>query len=223
MINNKKSRVNYLKNNFIKANVMIFQIKKAFTLVEVFIATFISSIVLSFIFIFLSDISSWILDTKNEIIFMWHFYDFTYKLNNYRNIYTTWSILVNNTSTWSDIFIFKDESWTSALLLWPVKLSNNKLYTDNTIYEDRWIWFKKLSATELSDLATNLNNIYDFHFQDDQIYSDLKLQDLSFESYDSWKIYDMNLTLNPYFQINLVWQYWVDLAKDDLKIFNIDF
>jgi hypothetical protein len=189
----------------------------------VMLATFISTIVMGFIFIFLSDISSWIVDTKNEVLFMWKLYDFSYKLNNYRNVYNTWWILINNTSSWSDVFILKDIEWNNAIILWTVRLSDKKLYTDNTIYEDRWIWFRRLSTTEQTEIVTNIANIYDYIFQEDQIYTDLKVQDLSFSSYNSWTIYEMNLNLDTSFNSSLIWQYWVDLPKDSLKILNIDF
>lgn len=215
-----------LKKIFKGANIfksINFINNKAFTLPEVVIATFISWIILSFIFIFLSDISSWISDSKKETVLMYDFYDFTYKLNNYRNVYITWWIIVDNTSTWSDVFLMRDVTWENWILIWAVNLADNKLDTDNTIYENRWIWFRKISNEELLDIDMDVSNIYELIFQDDNIFSDLKLQDLSFESYNSWEIFEINVLINKDFQNNLVWQYWNDLPRDNLKKFNIDF
>jgi prepilin-type N-terminal cleavage/methylation domain-containing protein len=65
------------------------KIKKAFTLPEVIVATFISVLMLSFIFIFISDVIDGISGSNNEVKVLSSFYDFTNKLNNYRNVYIT--------------------------------------------------------------------------------------------------------------------------------------
>lgn len=218
MINNKKS----VSKAYYKEKI-INKFKQAFTLTEVVVATLISSIVLWFIFIFLWDISSGIIDTKREIILMSHFYDFSYKLNNLRNVYTTGSILVDNTGTWSDVFLMKDISGQNWVLFWVVNIADMKLETDNTVYDDRWVWFRKLSSNELAEVDTNVDFIYDYVFQEDQVFSDLKVQDLNIVSYNSGSIYDLNMSLNLDFQNSLIWQYWADLPRDDLKKFNIDF
>ncbi len=213
MLNNKKSFLINYKNN----------IFKAFTLTEVVIASFISSMVLSFIFIFLLDITNWINNNKNEINVLSQFYDFSYKLNNLRNVYLTWWIIIDNTSTWSDVFLMRDLSWNNWILLGVIKLTDKKLDTDILKYEDRWIWFRKLSSSELLEIDNDINKIYDFTFFDDQIYYDLKIQDLEIFSYNSWSIYEMNLLINMDFNINLVWQNWNNLPRDNLKKININF
>lgn len=198
-------------------------LKNAFTLTEVLVATLISGLILWYIFVFLWDMSTGIVETKKEVIAMSRIYELSHTINNYRNIYTTWSILVNNTWTWSDVFLMKDNEWKNGVLLWVVNIWDNKLDTDNTRYDDRWIWFRKLSEFELWEISTNTWVIYDYVFQEDQIFSDLKTQDLVFLSYNSWTIYDMSLIYNLDFQANLIWQYWADLPKDSLKKLNIDF
>ncbi|MDP2091101.1 MAG: prepilin-type N-terminal cleavage/methylation domain-containing protein [Candidatus Gracilibacteria bacterium] len=215
-----------LKKIFKGANIfksINFINNKAFTLPEVVIATFISGIILSFIFIFLSDISSGISDSKKETVLMYDFYDFTYKLNNYRNVYITGGIIVDNTSTGSDVFLMRDVTGENGILIGAVNLADNKLDTDNTIYENRGIGFRKISNEELLDIDMDVSNIYELIFQDDNIFSDLKLQDLSFESYNSGEIFEINVLINKDFQNNLVGQYWNDLPRDNLKKFNIDF
>lgn len=223
MLNNKIIKTINNKKISLKAKTKSTQSKLAFTLAEVVIASLISSIILSLIFIFLWDISNWIVDTKNETILMSRLYEFSNKINNYRNIYTTWSILINNTSTWSDVFLMRDATWTNGVLLWTVKLENKKLDTDNTIYADKWVWFRKLSSSELALVDSDVNNVYDFIFQDDQIYTDFKAQDMILESYNSWAIYDLSLVVDMNFQNSLVWQFWQDLPRDNLKKFNLDF
>lgn len=205
-------------NNFLIKN----KFKKAFTLSEVVIATFISSIVLSFIFIFLSDMVEGINETKEEVRVVSSFYDFTNKLNNYRNVYITWSILIE-TSSWSDIFLMEDYSWENGILIWPVKLFDNQLTSENTVYEEKAIWFRKISSTELAEIDLNRDIIYDYSFQDDQIFSDLKIQDIIILSYNSWSLFDFRLVVDTNFQIALLWQLRADLPRDSLKKFNINF
>lgn len=198
------------------------KIKKAYTLPEVIVATFISVIIISFIFVFLSNIIEGISDTNNEVKILSSFYDFTNKLNNYSNVYITWWILVDN-SVWSDIFLMEDISWETWILFWPVKLYDSRLSTDNTIYEDKWIWFRKISSTEMIEIKSDVNQVYNYVFQKDQIFSDLKIQDMILVEYNSWYIYDLSLIVDLGFQVSLIWQLRQDLPKDTLRKYNINF
>ncbi len=223
MLNNEKLKFKNCNFNFFKKNKESISTVRWFTLSEVLIATLISGIVLSMIFVFLWNISNWIVDSKHESSIMSNLYDFSNKLKIYRNNYNTWWILVDSTSTWSDVFLMKDSLWQNGVLLWIIKLEDKKLDNNITVYENRWIWFRKVSSSELVDINTDINTIYWYTFQDDQIFSDLKVQDLSFYSYNSWSIYDMVLTVDNDFQNSLVWLYWSELPRDNLKKFNLDF
>ncbi|MBT3726368.1 prepilin-type N-terminal cleavage/methylation domain-containing protein [bacterium] len=63
--------------------------KKAFTLTEIIVATFISAIILSFVYVFLNNVIFTISDTKNDVKSLSSVYDFINKLNNYNNIYSS--------------------------------------------------------------------------------------------------------------------------------------
>ena len=197
--------------------------KIAFSMSEVIVATFISAIVLSFIFIFLSNISDWIANTKKEAKIISSFYDFTYKLNNYSNIYTSGSILINNSWTWSDVFLMKDIEWENGILFWAINIDDLKIDTDTTIYENRVVWYRKISSDELADIDSDINNVYDYIFHEDNIFHDLKVYDFILISYNSWTIFDLSMIVNLDFQNSLVWQSWADLPREDFKKFNIDF
>jgi len=211
----------YYINNTMKKKWTVF-IKKAFTFSEIVVATFISMIVMSFIFIFLSDTIEAIWNTKDDVDMISSFYDFTNKLHNFRNIYITWWILVE-TSTWSDIFLMRDFSWENGILLWPVKLDSSYLYIDNTTYEEKWIWFRKISSTELVSIDADVNIIYDLSFQEDQIFSDIKIHDFILIEYNSWDIFELGLIVDSDFQINLAWKLISEVPKDSQQRFNIDF
>lgn len=208
-------------SNINKWKILSFNIN-AFTLVEILISTFISIIVLSFIFLFLSSTMNSIWSNKNEIDWLASFYDFTNKINNLRDIYSSWWILVE-TSTGSDVFLMQDISWENWILIWPVKISSNQLLIDNSIYENKWIWFRKVSSDELIDINSNVDIIYDYIFHDDQIFSDIKIQDFILVWYNSWTIFDLSIIFDLDFKDTLVWQPWINLPRDSLKRFNINF
>lgn len=197
-------------------------IKKAFTLPEIMIATFISVIILSFIFVFIWNIMIWISGTKNEIEVMSSFYDFTNKLNNYRNVYITWWILVDSITD-SDVFLLEDIQWENGILIWPIDINDRTLNLDTTQYYNKWLGFRKISSTELADIDLNINNIYNYTFQSDQIFSDLKLQNMVLIEYNSWSVYDLTLTVNIDYQSSLIGQKWSELPIDTLRKFNINF
>lgn len=200
---------------------IINNLKRAFTISEIIIATFISTIVLSFIFIFLSDIVNSIWSTKKEISTLSSFYEFNNKLNNLSNIYISWSIIVE-TSTGSDIFLMKDTIWENGILVWPVSLVDYKLDNDNTIYNNKWLWFRKLTKNEIFLIESNNIFVYDLIFQRDQVFSDLKVQDFIIIPYNLWLVYNFTIILDLDFQSSLIWQLWSELPKDSLIKLNID-
>lgn len=196
--------------------------KKAFTLSEVIIASFISTLVLGFIFTFLFNMMEWISDTKKEVSIFSSFYEFNNKLNNYRNIYISGAILFDDPID-NDVYLMKDLSWKDGMLLWPINLSNNKVYLGDTVYKNIWLWFRRLSSSELLEISADENSVLNYTFQDDQIFQDLKIKDLKLVSYNSGEIINLSLIVNLWFNDDLKWTLWSDLPNETLKEFNIDF
>ncbi len=209
---NSKDSYSKLKQNF----------KKAFTLTEIIVASLISWIILSFIYVFLSNVIVTIWDTKNEVRSLTSMYDFINKLNNYRNIYSTWTILVDN-DDWNDLYLMKDVTWENGVLIWAVRLSENKINVDNVIYENNGIWFRRLSKIELDNLETDITIVNDMVFHEDQIFKDIKVQDLQFIEYNSWQIVNIEVTADVEYKEDLLWDDRTFLPKETLKKFNIDF
>lgn len=204
--------VQNLKNN----------IKKAFSISEVIVATFISVIILSFIFVFISNIISWISTINQEVKILSSFYDFTNKVNNYRNVYISWSILVDNIGS-SDVFLMKDVTWENGILIWPVSLINRKLDLWTIYYKNKWVWFRKVSTSEIANIETDVNVIYNYEFHSDQIFWELKAKEMSFVSYNWWKIYDLFLYVDVDYQSSMVGLRRDSIPKDKLRRFNINF
>jgi len=196
--------------------------KKAFTLTEIIVATFISAIILSFVYVFLNNVIFTISDTKNDVKSLSSVYDFINKLNNYNNIYSSWTILVDNTDG-NDLYLMKDITWETWVLIWAVRLSENKINVDNTIYENNWLGFRRLSANELQQLSSDITIVNDMLFHEDQIFKDINIQDLQFTEYNSWSVVDIKLTVDLNYKEWLLWEDWASLPKESLKTFNIDF
>ena len=202
------------------------QLKKAFTLTEVLVATFIWTIILWFIFVFLGDIMNNISESKKEIIVLSNYLDFSNKLNNYVDVYNTGTILIDNAEdVWTDLFIMKSPSWDSGLLLWVVNLTNYQLDLDNTSYKNTWLWFRYLSSQDLQDIEASSGSIvvYWYLFQKDKVYDELNIRDMQINSYNWWDIHEINLSVNIDYKSWLQWVSWKNIPESTLIKFNLDF
>ena len=63
---------------------------------------------------------------------------------------------------WSDIFLMEEPSWENGILFWPVKLSDSKLNTDITTYENKWLGFRRVSSEEMAAIDIDPNIIYTY-------------------------------------------------------------
>jgi prepilin-type N-terminal cleavage/methylation domain-containing protein len=79
--------------------------KSGLTLVELVIAITISVIIMFFIGNFIANSLAEIAESNVESRFQADFVDFNATMNNYRNVFLTGSILVDNTGTGSDILM----------------------------------------------------------------------------------------------------------------------
>ena len=202
------------------------QLKNAFTLTEVLVATFIWTIILWFIFVFLGDIMNNISESKKEIIVLSNYLDFSNKLNNYVDVYNTGTILIDNAEdVWTDLFIMKSPSWDSGLLLWVVNLINYQLDLDNTSYKNTWLWFRYLSSQELQDIEASSGSIvvYWYLFQKDKVYDELNIKDMQINLYNWWYIHEINLSINIDYKSWLQWVLWKNIPESTLIKFNLDF
>jgi len=198
--------------------------KKAFSLSEILVATFIWAIILWFIFVYTWDVIDDISRSKKSVKVITSFLDFSSKLNNYTWVYSSWSILIDNGSwTWSDVFLLKDPSLNTWLIFWTIDLSTYKIVLDTSVYKNTALWFRLLSNSDINAIEADYNQIFWLLFQKDKVFQDLKPQDLQIVSYNSWAIHSIDLFLNVNYQSWLNWELWENLPKSDLIKFNIDF
>ena len=189
--------------------------KIAFTLPEIIVSIFISTIILSFLFIFLNDSISSVSLSKNKALIVGEFNDFNIKLKDFKINYSSWNVINNN------LLVFKNENLTRWIIVWPVNLENNKIDTDFSTYEKVFLWYRDLSETELNLLNSWSLDISNLVYQDDKIFKNIHLKDFSISSFNSGSIFDINMTINPFFQETIVWESWSNLDLQDLFKLNI--
>jgi len=198
--------------------------KKWFTLIEIMVATFIGTIILAFIFVFLWDIVDGISKAKNEVRSIWAYHDFSTKIINYRNIYNTWSIAVDNGSwSWSDILMLTNLDKTKWVLVWAIDMDNFKLATTNLYYKNLSLWFRQLNAQDISNITSTWSLAYDYLFFKDKVFPDLIVKDIQLDIYNSGSLFDMNMIINLNYNNWLNWLLWKDLPEDDLLKVNLNF
>lgn len=200
------------------------KIKKAFSLTEVLVATFIGAIILWFIAIFLWDVLDNLSQSKKEIKILTTYFDFLDKLVNYRDIYNSGSIFIANvTSSWSDVFLMENATWDEWILFWVIDLDTYKLDLDNSKYKNTWIGFRFLTSSDLISIKSDKNLIYGILFQKDNVFRNLNIKDLQITSYNSGTVFDIDFLVNIDYQSWLQWELWENLPKDNILKFNLSF
>ena len=198
--------------------------RKAFTLIELIVATLISAIILSFILIFLWDTMDNITTWKSNTKILISFSELQDKLSSYKNIYWTWCILIDSdTSTWSDVFLMRNLDSTDWIIISRIDLDSKKIIEDNTIYKNSPIWIRRVSASELWNISSDSSIVNSYVFKNDKIYKDLILKDFQVNSYNSWVIDEFDIVVNPYYINDFKWEIWENLKTDELLNLNINF
>jgi hypothetical protein len=203
---------------------MILYIKKAFTLTEIIVATFISTIILGLIFTFLWDVLDNVSKAEWDSKIITSIYDFNSKLDNYRDIYSTgWIFIDKNIWIWNDIFLMEDVDWNWGVLFWSVDASSKKLINDASKYSNKILWFRLLSSSEITTIKGDNSLVYGLLFRNENLFYDLIVKDLQLTWYNSNTIFNIYLSLNSFYTSWLDWTEWLKLDKNNLTEFNINF
>lgn len=179
------------------------KVNKWLTLVELVVAITISAIILLFLMNFIAWVFNEITYSKNKTKIITQIYEASDTIKELKQKYNSWSILIDNASwTWSDILLFRTWSWETEKKWFIVAMvSNDNLKIDWSwnvdIVWDKVLAYKKLSKKELDDLEVDSNKVYDFKFNRDKLFSDIKLKDFQVEKYNSWAIFEITLFINP--------------------------
>ncbi len=172
------------------------KIKKAFTIVELIIATVISAIVLLLIFALISNTIWEISYSVEESRFLTSYNELFVKLKEYRNLYTSWTILIDNEYwSWSDVLIFDNWIWWQGVIFWVVDKQTMQIesISNYSIYRDKVMWYRFLSEWEVSELKSNPTKVYDYLFYEDKCFNELKIKDFQLTSYNSWSVIEADI------------------------------
>jgi prepilin-type N-terminal cleavage/methylation domain-containing protein len=204
----------------------MFKEKKAFTFIELVISTVISAIVLLIIFWAVADSIkeiSYSIKYSNVLV---SYNSLFSKINNYRNIFKSWSILINNTDwTWNDVLILNNTDWSNWVIFWVINKDTMKLEENSNYqyYNDKIIWYRNLSEQEIIDLNLNSLEVYNYTFYNDKIFEELKIKDFQLDLYNSWSIIELTLGVNVPFHEWLKWKKFSEIWSVNIKKIVLDF
>jgi len=187
----------------------------------------ISSIILTSVFFFIAQNVDEINSSTNRTKFYSDFYNFRDKFIYYSNIYTSWSIIVDNTgSTWNDILLLQNDLGTDWIIFWVVDENTMKLESKKTaynIYYNKSLWFKRVSWLELNAMKASTWYVYTIRFYEDNIYEQLKMRDLQMQMYNSWSIINVDLSILKEYNPEYMWWNWSTLKWQKFFKFNLNF
>lgn len=203
--------------------------KKWFTFVELIVALVLSSIIFLFLMNFISKTFEEISYSKNKTKIITQLYEVNDTVKDIREKYSSWDILIDNSEgTWSDILLFRTGSGETKKQWYIFAMISN----DNLVID--WSWnvdnlsnkvfaYKKLSSHELDLLSSDINNVYNFKFNRDKVFKDIKLKDFQLEKYNSWAIFEAKFFINPSYRKKLDWQKYSEIGTDKIEEIVLDF
>ena len=197
--------------------------KKAFSLVELIIAVFISAVILIIVMSYIADTFNEIATSSKKSKSLIQLYEAENKLKTLKSQYLSGSILINNSEwVWSDIVLLKtsplepNQSWYLF-----AQVDKNTLEVDPDDNVDN-IWkkhlaFRKISSTEISELLSDSSEIYNYKFNLDELFLDILIKDFQVTEYSPWNIFEVSLSLNLDYNEKLdgskfseIWNDWIE-------------
>lgn len=220
----------YLYNIFIIFNNLIVQLKFNkfwFTFVELVVAMFISSLVLASVFYFLASNVDEITSSNNKTKFFNSLYDFREKMSSFSNIYSSWTIIIDNESwTWSDTIMLTSYDSSEWVLIWVVPEELLKIETSKSNYElyyKKVLWFRKLSSLEISSINSWWTLIKDLRFFKENLFDYLVVKDFQADYYNSWSILNLEIVLIDDYDQRLDWDSFSGIKWQSYYNVNLNF
>jgi hypothetical protein len=88
---------------------------------------------------------------------------------------------------------------SAGIIFWVVNKGTMKLEETEESYNayyDKVIWYRDISASEISELESDPTKIYSYTFFTDKWFDEMKVIDFQLDFYNNETIIDMNLRLN---------------------------
>lgn len=192
-----------------------------FSLIELTISIFVMIIII----IWLSYTIVWISEDfkKNQMQINTYQDVKDFLFDSYSLSYST-GLLLKNTNKYDTAVLYNSKWW---ILLWVFDDNelwyDYKLNNDKTIYKFSNLWYFKFWTWVLNSILTNTWSIYDLKFNDWKIYKNLIINDFIINSYNTWSIYEANLSIIPDLKPNFIWELKQNLQIDFREIIKLNF
>ena len=204
------------------------KIKNAFTLIELIISITITVIIIVPLIIFISDVSSEINYSNTQIKNFSKISEIEKKISEIKWEYLSAILLIDNQSwSGSDVLLFR----TSELdikkewyIFAQIDIDTLKIDTNqniNNIWE-KYFAYRKISETELSQLDIDPNEVYDYSFHLDKIFTSFILKDFQVEFYNS-NILELSLYNYVNYNKKSLLENYSEVPKNDIKEFILNF
>jgi len=202
---------------------------KAFTLVELIVSIILSSIIFLFLMNFISKTFSEISYSNNKSKIIMEIYDFEDTIKNIREIYNSGAILKDNPSgTGSDILLLRNSNLENKKEWYIIAMISNDLLTIDWSGNVDNIWdkvlaYKKISDYEMNLLSWDINEVYNFKFNRDKVFENIKLKDLQLDVYNTWAIFEARFYLNPLYRKKLNWEKYSEIWTSEIEEIVLNF
>lgn len=168
----------------------------------------------------MSDTILWIARSSSQAKFLRDFYSFTTILDTGES-----EILIDNPGDEYDVAIIRNLDNTSGVLLWIVDNKTKKLIpnADAHLYTESYLAYKSLSSTELLDIASDTNVVYDYNFFPDKFFYNFHVANFKLQSYNSGKNIEMILDIFTEFKESLDGEDKRSIPQDNFHTYSIVF
>lgn len=202
---------------------MKIQKKYWFTLIELVISISILFVVLSWISYSVFNLSWNVEKISYEVKIFDDLNDFIVDKNLFYYsswVIITWSwkydtILLYNSNNGYLISVFNDFNW------WK----NYKISGDKNTYKKDYLWYFKINKQILDNFLLNTWSLYSFEFNNWKIYKNLLVNDFFITPYNTWSIFQIDMSTLKNFNQNYIWKdkTFLNILEDDLSKFNLVF
>jgi hypothetical protein len=124
--------------------------------------------------------------------------------------------------------LLRSSSWENKKEWYIFAMISNDLltidWTGNVDYiGDKVLAYKKISSTEIGKLNNDINNVYNFKFNRDKIFEDIKLKDFQLELYNTWSLFEAKFLINPFYRKKLDWQKYSEIWTSQIEEIVLNF
>ncbi len=199
--------------------------KKGLTFVELLISITISVVIFIIIFSFVIDSIDNLVVSNKKAEVLPNFYSIYDVIWNYRNEFTSWSIIIDNpVGSWSDIALIKNIHNDKWIVFWIIDINNMKLenWTWSEVYSNKVFWYKLLSLRELTNIQTNTGEVFNISFDKATIFN-APAKTFQADFFNSWSIFLVDLELLISHNSEYDWNLWVDIPKSNYELFKLKF